>query len=211
MASNACGRFSGFRVIGASCTVSMVVLTIIMGGEGAVFFNAPSLILVLGLTLGLLLAAHGADALRFSADASRFFTGIEPNPKFAAIAREGSRFALASGAVGALIGVIQMLATLDDPSKIGRGMAVALLAPLYGLILSEFVFGVLHSRYAIPADASNPPSTRSHTGLGIIASIVGLILVSFLVLLLSFSVIGQGPLEEYQQGNPPVHQEASLP
>ncbi len=33
-----------------------------------------------------------------------------------------------------------MLATLDDPSMIGAGMAVALLTTLYGALLSNLVF-----------------------------------------------------------------------
>ena len=37
----------------------------------------------------------------------------------------------AFGMIGTLIGLVQMLGTLDDPSKIGGGMATALLTTLY--------------------------------------------------------------------------------
>ena len=43
----------------------------------------------------------------------------------------------AFGMVGTLIGLVQMLRTLDDPSKIGGGMATALLTTLYGAILAN--------------------------------------------------------------------------
>lgn len=49
-------------------------------------------------------------------------------------------FSPAFGMIGTLIGLIQMLATLDDPSKIGGGMAVALITTLYGAILANLIF-----------------------------------------------------------------------
>jgi len=49
-------------------------------------------------------------------------------------------FAPALGMIGTLIGLVQMLQTLDDPSKIGPAMAVALLTTFYGSILSNLVF-----------------------------------------------------------------------
>lgn len=49
-------------------------------------------------------------------------------------------FAPAFGMIGTLIGLIQMLATLDQPSEIGKGMAVALLTTLYGALLANLAF-----------------------------------------------------------------------
>lgn len=46
----------------------------------------------------------------------------------------------AFGMIGTLIGLIQMLRTLDDPSKIGSGMATALVTTLYGAIAANLVF-----------------------------------------------------------------------
>lgn len=43
----------------------------------------------------------------------------------------------AFGMVGTLIGLVQMLRTLDDPSKIGGGMATALLTTLYGALVAN--------------------------------------------------------------------------
>lgn len=44
------------------------------------------------------------------------------------------------GMIGTLIGLIQMLANLDDPSALGPGMAVALITTFYGSIMSNLVF-----------------------------------------------------------------------
>jgi chemotaxis protein MotA len=46
-------------------------------------------------------------------------------------------FAPAFGMIGTLIGLIQMLSTMDDPSTIGAGMALALLTTLYGAIIAN--------------------------------------------------------------------------
>ncbi|MCA9075327.1 MAG: MotA/TolQ/ExbB proton channel family protein [Planctomycetaceae bacterium] len=43
----------------------------------------------------------------------------------------------AFGMIGTLIGLVQMLRTLDDPSQIGVGMATALLTTLYGALIAN--------------------------------------------------------------------------
>ena len=46
----------------------------------------------------------------------------------------------AMGMVGTLIGLVQMLQTMEDPATIGPSMAVALLTTLYGAVLAFMVF-----------------------------------------------------------------------
>lgn len=43
----------------------------------------------------------------------------------------------AMGMIGTLIGLVQMLGSMDDPKKIGPAMAVALLTTLYGAIIAN--------------------------------------------------------------------------
>lgn len=50
------------------------------------------------------------------------------------------RFAPAFGMIGTLMGLIIMLGDMSDPSKIGAGMAVALLTTLYGAMASNCLF-----------------------------------------------------------------------
>ena len=42
--------------------------------------------------------------------------------------------------VGTLIGLIQMLHELDDPSKIGAGMAVAMVTTFYGAFVANLIY-----------------------------------------------------------------------
>jgi chemotaxis protein MotA len=45
----------------------------------------------------------------------------------------------AMGMIGTLIGLVNMLATMEDPSTIGASMAVALLTTLYGAIIANII------------------------------------------------------------------------
>ncbi|MBT3317289.1 motility protein A [bacterium] len=56
------------------------------------------------------------------------------------ILEAGGNFAPAFGMIGTLVGLIQMLSGLDDPSTIGAGMAVALLTTFYGAVLANVFF-----------------------------------------------------------------------
>ena len=46
----------------------------------------------------------------------------------------------AMGMIGTLIGLVQMLQNLDDPSTIGPSMAVALLTTFYGAVMANMFF-----------------------------------------------------------------------
>lgn len=49
-------------------------------------------------------------------------------------------FAPAMGMIGTLIGLVQMLQGLDDPSSIGPAMAIALITTFYGVMLANMIF-----------------------------------------------------------------------
>jgi len=49
-------------------------------------------------------------------------------------------YAPAFGMIGTLIGLVQMLTTMDDPSRIGTGLAVAILTTLYGVLMANVLF-----------------------------------------------------------------------
>jgi len=52
-----------------------------------------------------------------------------------------NKYAPAFGMIGTLVGLIIMLQHMEDPSKIGSGMAVALLTTLYGAVAGNLIFG----------------------------------------------------------------------
>ncbi len=64
----------------------------------------------------------------------------------AGVLRRAGEVAPAMGLIGTLIGLVQMLGNLDDPSTIGPAMAVALLTTFYGAVLANMVFTPLASK-----------------------------------------------------------------
>lgn len=50
------------------------------------------------------------------------------------------------GMVGTVIGLINMLGNLTDPSELGKGMAMALLTTLYGVLIANLLFNPIAAR-----------------------------------------------------------------
>ncbi|MHC4160414.1 MAG: motility protein A [Planctomycetota bacterium] len=59
----------------------------------------------------------------------------------------------AFGMIGTLIGLVQMLANLEDPSSIGVGMATALLTTFYGAFAANLIFIPLAGKLGIYSKA----------------------------------------------------------
>jgi chemotaxis protein MotA len=55
-------------------------------------------------------------------------------------------YAPALGLIGTLIGLVQMLQSMSDPSSIGPAMAVALLTTFYGAVLANLVFNPIANK-----------------------------------------------------------------
>ena len=58
-------------------------------------------------------------------------------------------YGLAYGMIGTLMGLVQMLSNLSDPSAIGPGMAKAIIASFYGSVMANFIFGPLANKLEI--------------------------------------------------------------
>ncbi len=63
-----------------------------------------------------------------------------------AFLRRASEIAPAMGLIGTLVGLVQMLANLDDPSKIGPAMAVALITTFYGAVLGSMILAPMAAK-----------------------------------------------------------------
>ncbi len=63
-----------------------------------------------------------------------------------AILRKAGEVSPAMGLIGTLVGLVQMLGNLDNPSAIGPAMAVALLTTFYGAVLAYMLFNPLAAK-----------------------------------------------------------------
>ncbi len=194
-------------IIGITAAFGLMLMAILQGGPLSIFINTPSLLIVVGGTIGVtfvhypfgdvleainvakktilykegsindmiaqlmefankarkegILALQGAmdevdddfltKALQMAVDGhepetlrSMLNTEIEyvqqRHEKGAAIFLAIAMYAPAMGMVGTLIGLVQMLQTMDDPAKIGPAMAVALLTTFYGAVMANIIF-----------------------------------------------------------------------
>jgi len=93
------------------------------------------------LRKGLTLIADGTDATALREILTTDQATVEDHHRTGQrIFSEMGKFAPAFGMIGTLIGLVQMLATLDDPATIGPSMAVALLTTFYGALLANMFF-----------------------------------------------------------------------
>ena len=93
------------------------------------------------LKQGIQLAVDGTSPEAIKAILENEILALEERHKDGQnILKAGGAYAPAMGMVGTLIGLVLMLATLDDPSTIGPKMAVALITTLYGALLSNLLF-----------------------------------------------------------------------
>ena len=90
---------------------------------------------------GLEMAVDGTDAKELEGMMHRRIAeGIQRRQLLSKFFNTAGSFAPAFGMIGTLIGLIQMMQVLDDPTQIGGGMAVAMITTFYGALLANLVF-----------------------------------------------------------------------
>lgn len=204
-------------IVGILGAIGLIVVTMMMSGDIMMFFNVPSLVIVVGGSIFAVMAKFGlsqflglgkiigkgfknnianpgelideivelADAARKGGllalegkDVSNDFLqkgiqmlvdghdpdvvkGMLNNDKRLALARHKvgsqilmamSSMAPAMGMIGTLVGLVAMLANMDDPKSIGPAMAVALLTTLYGAMMANAFCEPLADKLALRAD-----------------------------------------------------------
>ncbi|MCP4572094.1 MAG: motility protein A [bacterium] len=93
------------------------------------------------LRKGLRLAVDGTDPQLLEKILETDIEQVESrHAEGAKILGAGGTFAPAFGMIGTLIGLVNMLSALEDPSQIGAGMATALITTFYGAVLANAFF-----------------------------------------------------------------------
>ena len=93
------------------------------------------------LRKGLRLAVDGTDPQLLEKILETDVEQIENrHSEGAKILSAGGTFAPAFGMIGTLIGLVNMLSSLEDPTQIGAGMATALITTFYGAVMANAVF-----------------------------------------------------------------------
>lgn len=99
------------------------------------------------LTLGLEAVADGADPSLVQGMMENQITQLEEKVNSGAKVWESAGgYSPTLGIIGAVMGLIQVMQNLSDPSKLGEGIAVAFVATIYGLFIANLVLIPFSSR-----------------------------------------------------------------
>lgn len=186
-------RLHGIHVVvGFAILCSLIVWTVASSGDAAIFIDIPSLIWVIWILVGGLWMSFGPvaviGAIRATVTGCRIIDRDTCSSHILIFAR-AYQLSWSAGLTGMLCGIVIMLQNMDDPSKIGVGMAVALLPLLYGAILAELIISPAQQALASRsvANASNLPLLAvPHRSIqGVALSVVFIVLTVILILVLS--------------------------
>jgi flagellar motor component MotA len=149
-------------------SVFLVGVSMSLMGGVAIFLNLPSLLLVAGCGVLLTIGAHGAApfvaAVRAGWDAAE--TTAHQRARHRQVLRTLRNALCSLGAAGFVMGSVQMLSSLADPTAIGPAMVVSLLTVLYAVVLAELVVAPVLSRLRGPEDGhASVRAARSARGL----------------------------------------------
>ena len=90
------------------------------------------------MTLGLEAVADGADPSLVQGMMENQITQLEEKVnKASKVFEAAGAYSPTVGIIGAVLGLIQVMQNLSDPSKLGAGIAVAFVATVYGLFVAN--------------------------------------------------------------------------
>lgn len=159
------------------------------------FIDFPSLQIVVVLSVAAMFFSSDIEVITGIPSLLKndtLFNKAEDYKPYIRMFDNGSRYAIAGGMVGTLIGLILMLGNMSDVESIGPNMAVALISLLYGIMLSELVYQPIRhqliERAELIGGLSEEEKQRNvNPVLQYVIGGVFLILLAFFVLLTTFS------------------------
>jgi flagellar motor component MotA len=164
----------------------VVVACVLEGAHLAAYVQGPALMIVVGGTFLFALSHHSLREVRsaFCASFSDGPVGVDDAKRYFSVLSTFRILALALGGLGFVLGLIHIFSNLDDPSKIGPGVAVALTAPLYVVIFSEILVGPLINRLSARVEPSRGSALEPAEPKGMLLTlcIIGGLTVLFIVL-----------------------------
>jgi len=96
---------------------------------------------------------------------TQIFLETERTKLTAKVWEGGGGYAPTIGIIGAVLGLILVMANLSDPSKLGGGIAVAFVATVYGLVLANLFMIPMGTKIKIFAEARENAYTMIMEGL----------------------------------------------
>lgn len=113
------------KLIGCVVFIFIIVLVVwLTGTPVSMFWDMPSFITVIGITGTLLFTKYSFKEISSFSDE---------------VASSAINFSLLSGGLGYIIGIVQILQNMSDPTKVGVPLAVCLLSVFYSILFSILI------------------------------------------------------------------------
>ena len=167
-----------FRFLFFSLGIGLLLMGILLGGELSLFIDLPSLVMTVGGGLVFCFGVHSPSDLNAALRIANGRDVLSPSDaqKHDAVLETFSNTLIASGVIGTLIGMVNMLSHMDNPKHIGPACAVAILTLLYAAILSGVVINPLRGRLKSRVDgamaSSKGPSATLPASLFIMITVL---------------------------------------
>ena len=126
-------------ILGFILMIILIAFGLIQTTQLGYYVDIGRAIVTVVVTVGALMMSYGS-CLGSAVKASFSRESDAQTLKLAvAVFKRGRSYAVVSGALGSVVGMVIMLKNLDDPSALGPGLAMCLLTLLYGLALAYLV------------------------------------------------------------------------
>lgn len=124
-----------------------------MGGIG-LFFDPASMVMVVTLSLGGVLIAHGWGGVR------QVFKRGGDCKLAVGVLTAAHQFTWGAGLLCTFLVLIGLMQNMSDPTKIGPGMAAGLLPLLYAAVLAEFIIFPIRCAKAAGTEPTDTTPSR---------------------------------------------------
>ncbi len=169
------------KIVALFFTLAFVVLATFMTGNIFLFISFPAAMFVIGATVAMSFIALNV-AIRPSEIFKSLFRQTTCSLNQTTVDFFGNSFILV-GAIGTFIGLILMLAVLDNPDKLIPGFGMASLTLIYGFILKFIV-----DSFRITSIPDKVPAVESMEKIGISRGLAVLGIISF-TFIISFPIL----------------------
>ena len=166
------------------CTALLVSLILLaIGGPGNLerFIQLDALVYMITTTVISMILVHGKSVLILA----RTRPEKDERNAIAAVARTGLLFSLGFAGLATIIEIVSLFSNLDDPSKVGPGLARSFLSGFYAIAMSLIIFLPLMRMHRPDAPAAAAgDAAETYFGASVVLFPVIFGLVSIIVVLL---------------------------
>ncbi|MBF0383724.1 MAG: hypothetical protein HQL69_22120 [Magnetococcales bacterium] len=184
-------------VVGLAGFFALIIAACMLGGDLDMFVHIPAIIIAVGVPIAASVTSFGGkNCLEAIKALLVLISTREPTANDRQIIFRLNKFidhTYAAGIFGAGIGLVQSLANMDDPSKIGPAIALSLISLIYVFLLAEGILRPAMQRLknTLPervwAESIDKNEAINHAQYLYIGMAIMITISIFFVLILSFS------------------------